>query len=98
MSQPYEIAESNLLSASEAWEDYLSLRQALESEASTELLPVSAATRALVRELVKSGVCASESEVVNRAIRSFFVAVSPHSPAREQLLREAGERYAPDKS
>ena len=98
MSQPYEIAESNLLSASEAWEDYLSLRQALESEASTELLPVSAATRALVRELVKSGVCASESEVVNRAIRSFFVAVSPHSPAREQLLREAGERYATDKS
>jgi hypothetical protein len=62
MSQPYEIAESNLLSASEAWEDYLSLRQALESEASTELLPVSAATRA------------------------------------EQLLREAGERYATDKS
>jgi len=39
MSQPYEIAESNLLSASEAWEDYLSLRQTLESEASTELLP-----------------------------------------------------------
>lgn len=94
MIDRYNVPEGELLSASDAWEDYLSLKQALISDGEpTEALPASPDTLALVQELVKAGVCQSEAEVVSRAVRTFFVAVFPREAERQRVLREVSAEY-----
>jgi len=95
----YNVPEDELLSATDAWDDYLSLKQALLDEGEpTETLPASPETLALVRELVKAGVCPNEAEVTSRAIRAFFVAVFPHETERQRVLRETSATYRPKDS
>ena len=90
----YRVPEDELLSASDAWDDYLSLKQALISDSEpTETLPASPETLTLVKELVKAGVCSDEAEVINRAVRAFFVAVFPQESARQRVLRETSTAY-----
>ena len=92
----YTLSENELLSANDAWDDYLSLKQALIADSEpTETLPASPETLALVRELVKEGVCQSEVEVISRAVRTFFVAVFPQEAERQRVLREATSTYQP---
>jgi hypothetical protein len=94
MMAGYNVPENELLSADDAWDDYVSLKQALISEGEpTETLPASSETLALVRESVKAGVCPNEAEVTSRAIRAFFVAVFPHETERQRVLREASTPY-----
>jgi hypothetical protein len=99
MMANYKVPEDELLSASDAWDDYLSLKQALIGDSEpTETLPASPETLTLVKELVKAGVCRDEAEVINRAVRAFFVAVFPQVPERERILREASATYRPKDS
>ncbi len=85
---------SESLTARDAWEDYLSLKRALaEDDEAVESVPVSAGTLWLVQELIEAGVCQSETEVISRAVQSFFVAVFPLEPKRQRVLREAATRY-----
>lgn len=87
-------SDTQPLRARDAWEDYLSIKRALANEDDiTALVPASTSTLALVKELVEAGICESEAEVVDRAIRSFFVAVYPHTSERERVLREAADEY-----
>ena len=84
--------EEELLSPEDAWEDYLSLEQALaEKQIEKATLQVDPATKALVRDLVTAGICQDESEVVARAVQSFFVATYPQAHRRLRLLRESRE-------
>jgi hypothetical protein len=90
----YNVPESELLSESDAWDDYLSLRQALIGDGEpTEMLPASTETLTLVKELVKAGICQNEAEVTSRAVRAFFVAVFPQEAERQRVLREASASY-----
>jgi hypothetical protein len=85
--------EEELLSPEDAWEDYLSLEQALaEKRTENVTLQVDLATKALVHDLVTAGVCQDESEVVARAVQSFFVATYPQAHRRLRLLRESREK------
>jgi len=80
---------ASLLSAADAYADYLSLRRALLNDSSpSEPLMVSPEIVSLVKELVKLGVCHDEAEVLSRAVRAFFVAVFPLEAERQRLLRE----------
>jgi hypothetical protein len=99
MTDKYTPSENELLSANDAWDDYLSLKQALITDSEpTETLPASPETLALVRELVKVGVCQSEAEVISRAVRTFFVAVFPQEAERQRVLRETAAIYRPKAS
>jgi hypothetical protein len=94
MTGNYNVPENELLSANDAWDDYLSLRQALIGDSEpTEMLPASTETLTLVKELVKAGVCQNEAEVTSRAVRAFFVAVFPQEADRQRVLREASASY-----
>ena len=84
--------EEELLSPKDAWEDYLSLEQALaEKRTERATLQVDPTTKALVRDLVTAGICQDESEVVARAVQSFFVATYPQAHRRLHFLRESRE-------
>lgn len=86
--------EEELLSPEDAWDDYLSLEQALaEKQAQKETLEIDAATKALVHDLVAAGVCENESEVIARAVQSFFVATYPQAEQRLRILRESRTGY-----
>jgi hypothetical protein len=99
MMANYDVPEDDLLSAGDAWDDYLSLKQALNGEGEpTEALPASPETLTLVRELVKAGVCPNEAEVTSRAIRAFFVAVFPREAERQRVLRETSATHRPKDS
>jgi hypothetical protein len=99
MMANYKMPEDELLSASDAWDDYLSLKQALLGDSEpTETLPASPETLTLVKELIKAGVCRNEAELINRAVRAFFVAVFPQEPERQRVLREASAAYRPNDS
>ncbi len=92
----YNVPKDELLSSGDAWEDYLSLKQALTNEGEpTETLPASSETLALVKELVKAGICRDEAEVISRAVRAFFVAVIPKEAERQRVLRESSATYRP---
>ena len=85
--------EEELLSPEEAWQDYLSLEQALtEKGVERVTLQVDLATKALVCDLVAAGVGKDENEIVARAVRSFFVATYPQARPRLHLLRESREK------
>ena len=99
MMVSYNVPENELLSANDAWDDYVSLRQALIGDGEpTEMLPASAETLTLVKELVKAGVCQNEAEVTSRAVRAFFVAVFPQEQERQRILRETSAAYRPTDS
>jgi hypothetical protein len=92
----YNVSEDELLSAGDAWDDYLSLKQALIGDGEpTATLPASPETLTLVKELIKAGVCRNEVEVTSRAIRAFFVAVFPREAERQRVLRESSIVYYP---
>lgn len=96
MMDRYNAPEDELLSASDAWDDYLSLKQALAGDGeATETLLASPETLSLVKELVKAGVCRNEAEVISRAVRTFFVAVFPREIERQRVLRETSAAYRP---
>ena len=99
MMANYKVPEGELLSANDAWDDYLSLKQALIGDSEpTETLPASPETLMLVNKLIKAGVCRNEAEVISRAVRAFFVAVFPQEPERQRVLREASADYRPKDS
>ncbi len=84
--------EEELLSAEDAWQDFLSLKQALAGEQSERVsLEVDPATKILVQDLVAAGVGVDESEIVARAVQSFFVATYPQPRHRLRVLRESLE-------
>ncbi|MFQ5858993.1 MAG: hypothetical protein ACE5LU_25615 [Anaerolineae bacterium] len=94
MSSVHNSPGSESLTARDAWEDYLSLKRALtDDDKVVASVPVSSGTLTLVQELIETGVCQSEAEVVSRAVRSFFVAVFPREPERQRVLEEATTRY-----
>jgi hypothetical protein len=96
MTDKHTLSENEPLSANDAWTDYMSLRDALVADSgASETLPASPQTLALVKELVEAGVCRDEAEVVNRAVRTFYVAVFPHDAERQRVLREAASPYRP---
>ena len=85
--------EEELLSPQEAWEDYLSLEQALAEKGTERVtLQVDPATKALVCDLVAAGVGEDECEIVARAVQSFFVATYPEARPRLRILRESREK------
>ncbi|MBM4461316.1 MAG: hypothetical protein FJ011_26755 [Chloroflexi bacterium] len=91
MKQPGHIAphepEEELLSADDAWQDFLSLRQALAA-GSEALLQIDRATQALVHDLIVAGVARSAEEVIRRAVQSFYVATYPQADRRLPAVRE----------
>jgi len=92
----YQVPETDLLSPPEALADYFSLRQALTAETDGEAtltVHLASGTLALVQQLVADGICASEAEVLNRAVRAFFVAVASHPLERRRILNEAAGDY-----
>ena len=90
-------SEESLLTAEDAWQDYRSLKLALtaeEAESTTQqCLELPSSVSALVRELVATGVCEDEREVITRAVEAFFVAVSPEPARRRQVVRDAKAKY-----
>jgi hypothetical protein len=90
-------SEESLLTAEDAWQDYQSLKVALTQEgtASTaqQCLQLPPSISELVRELVATGVCKDEREVITRAVEAFFVAVSPQPARRHQVMRDAKAKY-----
>jgi len=90
-------SEASLLTAEDAWQDYQSLKVALTKEgtASTtrQCLELPPGISELVRELVATGVCEDEREVITRAVEAFFVAVSPQPARRHQVARDAKAKY-----
>jgi len=91
---PHE-PEEELLSAEDAWEDYLSLKKAMAEKREQITLEIDAATKKLVDSLVAAGVGHTPAEIVARAVQSFFVATYPHQQERLKILRESAERYTP---
>lgn len=89
---PHE-PEEELLSAKDAWQDYLSLKLALAENHERTTLEIDTATKDLVDNLVAAGVGQSPAEIIARAVESFFVATYPHQQERLKILREATERY-----
>ena len=89
--------EESLLTPVEAWQDYESLKIALTEETggpdARQWLELPPHISALVRELVVTGVCQDERDVIVRAVEAFFVAVSPQQTARYRILQEARARY-----
>ena len=86
---PHE-PEEELLSADDAWQDFLSLNQALA--ANSEALPqLDHATQALVRYLIAAGVAQSAEEVIRRAIRTFYVATYSQASRLPMVLRETAQ-------
>ncbi len=90
-------SEASLFTAEDAWQDYQSLKLALTQEgtASTtqQCLELPPGVSALVRELVATGVCEDEREVITRAVEAFFVAVSRRPARRRQVVRDAKAKY-----
>jgi len=89
--------EESLLTAEDAWQDYQSLKLALTAE-ETELttqqcLELPSGVSELIRELVATGICEDEREVITRAVEAFFVAVSPEPARRHQVVRDAKAKY-----
>lgn len=68
--------EEELMSCQEAWQDYLTLKQA-EIYEKRKLVELDQATQKLVEVLINKGICKNENEVIARAVRAFFVAVLP---------------------
>jgi len=91
---PHE-PEEELLSAEGAWQDYLSLKQAMAEKSKGVMLEIDAATKNLVDNLVAAGVGHSPAEIIARAVESFFVATYPHQQERLKILRESIEHYTP---
>jgi len=89
------IPENEILSPQEAWADFISLKQALNSGSQeTVLLPITLDAATLAKKLVELGICENETEVIARAVRTFFVAVSPAPmPEQQYILRESGADY-----
>jgi hypothetical protein len=89
--------EESLLTAKDAWQDYQSLKIALAEEGTgptaQRWLELPPGAWVLVRELVATGVCQDEREVITRAVEAFFVAVSPQRARRLQVLRDARAKY-----
>ena len=90
-------SEASLLTAEDAWQDYQSLKLALtaeETESTTQqCLELPPDVSALVRELIATGICEDEREVITRAVEAFFVAVSPQPARRRQVVRDAKAKY-----
>jgi hypothetical protein len=91
---PHEPKEE-LLSAKDAWQDYLSLKQAMAEKSEGVTLEVDPATKNLVDNLIAAGVGRSPAEIIARAVESFFVATYPHQQERLKILRESIEHYTP---
>ena len=74
MSKIYQVKphepEEELLSSEDAWEDFLSLRQALDGRPiPAATFQIDRATWTLMRELIAAGVAQDEDEVVSKAVR-----------------------------
>ncbi len=91
MKQPDRIAphepEEELLSADDAWQDFLSLHQSLVAS-SEALLPLDRATQTLVHDLIVAGVAQNAEEVIRRAVQSFYVATYPQAGRYVMAFRE----------
>ncbi len=92
-----EASKKLLLTAEDAWQDYQSLKIALDKKGTTpdaqQWLDLPPDVWVLVQALVDAGVCQDEREVITRAVETFFVAVSPERAERYQVLRDAQAKY-----
>ena len=90
-------SEESLFTAEDALQDYQSLKLALTAEGTgstrQQCLELPPGISELVRELVATGVCKDEREVITRAVEAFFVAVSPQPARRHQVMRDAKAKY-----
>jgi len=87
--------EEELLSAQDAWEDYLSLAQMLAEKRGHKVpLLVDPSIRTLVHDLVAAGICQDEAEVISRAVQTFFVAVYPQARDRLRILKKAQTQHS----
>jgi hypothetical protein len=91
---PHE-PEEELLSATDAWQDYLSLKEAMAKKRKRVTLEIDAATKVLVDSLVSAGIGHSPAEIIARAVESFFVATYPREQEWLKILRESKELYTP---
>ena len=97
MSKIYQVKphepEEELLSAEDAWEDFLSLRQALDGrQIPAVTFQIDRATWTLMRELIAAGVAQDEDEVISKAVRKLYTTVYPRARQEVIALHEA----APD--
>ena len=95
--KPHE-PEEELLGPEEVAKDLAVLEQAFAHRRTKQIqewktVPISADTYRLIANLITSGVCRDEEEIVTKAIQAFFVAVSPVFP--EDVLLEVVERSTP---
>jgi hypothetical protein len=95
MSKIYQVKphepEEELLSAEDAWEDFLSLRQALDGRQILAVtFQVDRATWTLMRELIAAGVAQDEDEVISKAVQKLYTTVYPRARQGVLNLREAG--------
>jgi len=96
--KPHE-PEEELLSAEDVAKDLAVLERAFarrRARQEQEMLVVSVRpiTYHLIANLVDLGVCSDAEEVIAKAVRAFFVAVSPSFPD-DILLQAAGEEPVP---
>ena len=88
--KPHE-PEEELLSAEDAWEDFLSLRQALDGrQIPAVTFRIDRATWTLMRELIAAGVAQDEDEVISKAVQKLYTTVYPSARQGVITLREAG--------
>jgi hypothetical protein len=95
MSKIYQVKphepEEELLSAEDAWEDFLSLRQALDGrQISRVTFQIDRATWTLMRELIAAGVAQDEDEVISKAVQKLYTTVYPRARQGVIALHEAG--------
>jgi hypothetical protein len=94
--RPHE-PEAELLGPEDLAKDLAVLEQALARRRARRIqelkaVLISVDTYRLISSLVSTGVCQDEKEVVTKAVRAFFVAVSP--ALSEEVLLEAAEKAA----
>ena len=86
--------EEELLSAQDAWEDYVSLAQALAEKRKQKVpLWVDSTIYTLMHNLVAAGVCQDEEEVMSRSVQAFFASVYPQTRKQLAMLRESQAEY-----
>ena len=95
MSKIYQVKphepEEELLSAEDAWEDFLSLRQAQDGrQIPAATFQIDRATWTLMRELIAAGVAQDEDEVISKAVRKLYTTVYPRARQGVIVLHEAG--------
>ena len=88
--EPHE-PEEELLSAEDAWADFLSLRQALNGrQIAAVTFQIDRATWTLMRELIAAGVAEDEDEVIAKAVQKLYTTVYPRARQGVIALHETG--------